>query len=132
MEKKQYVDGPDKIDTGEELVKRTKEYIKAHPDAEYFEASNIILQSDAELAKAYANNDGSRYTAEPEEKLFIPAEPEKKMSEYRQGLDASKEIARKSEILMLERDLDYITAQKLVLKKHPELLKAYCLEVIDE
>jgi len=50
------------------------------------------------------------------------------MSDYQ----ASKELARKTEIVMLEQDCDYMCAQAIVLKRHPELLKQYTQEIIGE
>lgn len=129
MDLKTYESGKDKVDASSELARKTKLYMESHPDADYLAASNAVLASDPELARNYAGNTGA-YDAEVKEKLFIPAKP-KEMSEYQQGLQASREIARLSEIEMLEKNLDYQTAQKLNFKKNPELLRQYCIEICD-
>ena len=130
MEIKNYT-GKDKVDASAELARRTLEYIEKHPDVSYSDASNAVLQADSELARAYANDDDSRtYDAEPEEKNFIPAKP-KKMTDHQISMQASAEIAKKAELIMLERNLDYITAQRIVFKKHPELLKQYTVGIIE-
>ena len=129
MELRRYEDGKDKVDASVELVRKTKLYMESHPDVDYTTASNAVLQADPELARNYAGNTGS-YDAEKKENFYVPAKP-KEMTEYQQGLEASKEIARLSEIEMLERDLSYMDAQALILKKNPELLRQYCLEICD-
>ena len=48
------------------------------------------------------------------------------MAKYK---EASREIARLSEIIMLEQDVDFITAQAIVLRKDPELFKLYIEEI---
>jgi hypothetical protein len=129
MKTKKYIDGKDKLNASEEVARKTRDYMKAHPDADYLEASNAVLHADTELAKDYAGGTGT-YAGEIDTRpSFAPAEPKKK-SEYQKGLQASAEIARLSEIEMLENDLTYEVAQKLVLAKNPELLKAYCAEII--
>jgi len=32
---------------------------------------------------------------------------------------------------MLEKDMSYVDAQRVILKKNPELLRAYCLEICE-
>ena len=130
METRKYVDGKEKLNASEEVARKTRDYMKSHPNANYLEASNAVLHADKELAKDYAGGTGSFAGEVDTRPSFAPAEPKKK-SEYQQGLQASREIARLSEIEMLEKDLSYMDAQALILKKNPELLKAYCLEIVD-
>ena len=59
---------------------------------------------------------------EPRESKYIDPNPRARQnSQYRRGLEASKEIARLSEIIMLEKDVSYEIAQKIVFKKNPAL-----------
>ena len=129
METKHYTDGPDKVDASEELVRKTKLYMESHPDVDYTTASNAVLQADPELARNYAGNTGS-YDAEVKENNFIPSKPQK-LTEHQAGMQASAQIAQKAELIMLERNLDYVTAQQIVFKRHPELLKQYTAGIIE-
>jgi len=130
METRRYVDGKEKLNASEEVARKTRDYMKAHPDADYLTASNAVLHVDTELARDYAGGTGT-YAGEIDTRpSFAPAEPKKK-SEYRQSMEASREVARLSEIEMLEKNLDYQTAQKLIFQKNPELLRQYCIEICD-
>jgi len=54
------------------------------------------------------------------------------MREDKEGFPVSKEIARRSEIIMLEQNVDFIEAQKIVFRNQPKLLKQYEKEVLGE
>ena len=53
------------------------------------------------------------------------------MSEYKK-VPVSKEIARRSEIIMLEQNVGFMEAQKIVFRNHPELLQLYEKEITGE
>lgn len=132
MEIKRYLNGKDGIEPSQELADRATEYMSKHK-VSYSEASAAVLQLDPELAEAYALGDQRNYKAEAEVKDSKYSDPKpraRQMSDYQQGLEASKEIARKAEIKMLELDCDYMRAQSLVLAENPELLKAYTQEIV--
>jgi len=125
-----YYTGKDEISADDELVKRTKEYMAEHPEVDYSAASNAVLAADPELAQAYPMEDLTDHESPEPEKNFIPAKP-KKMTEHQASMQASAQIAKKAELIMLERNLDYITAQQIVFKRHPELLKQYTAGIIE-
>lgn len=51
------------------------------------------------------------------------------MSEQ-EGSQASRELNRKTEITMLEKNLDFMSAQKIVLQKDLQLLRTFVEEII--
>lgn len=130
MELRKYYEKSEEISADDELVKRTKEYMAENKETDYSKASSAVLQADPELARAYAMEDLSDYQPPEPEKNFIPAKP-KKMTDHQISMQASATIAQKAELIMLERNLDYITAQQIVFKRHPELLKAYTAGIIE-
>ena len=51
------------------------------------------------------------------------------MSKHQEGSEVSKEIARRSEIVMLELNISFMRALGIILKRYPKLFKEYIKEV---
>jgi hypothetical protein len=108
----------DKVDPGKDLAEKTLEYMKTHPDVDYQTASDIVFMQNTDIAKSYSK--GREVEARKEAK-----------NAYEQELDASVELAQKTEIVMLERGLSYSKASELVFAQNPELFKQYAGQFID-
>ena len=92
----------------EELEQRSLEYMRQHPGVAYLQASNIVLEADPELAKAYAGKDEKKEYANPAKKA---------KTEYQRDLAKSAEHAKKAEEYMYDHpEISYMEASDIVSK----------------
>lgn len=129
MKTRRYVGGKEKLNSSEEVSRKTKEYLKKHPNADYLTASNAVLHANPSLAKDYVGGTGTFDGEIDTRPSFAPAEPEKK-SRYQLSLEASAELADIATGYTLQYNVDYENGFKLACKRNPELEKQYCLELI--